>query len=68
MCASVPAAATANPDACPLAPLHPRQVIADFANGEISQAGSLFDTGLTLESYLDKSFYKARGAWLLVCV
>lgn len=34
------------------------QVIADFANGEISQIGSLFDTGLTLKQYSDKSFYK----------
>lgn len=34
------------------------QVIADFANGEISQIGSLFDTGLTLQQYSDKSFYK----------
>lgn len=34
------------------------QVIADFANGEISQAGALFDTGLTLQAYMDKSFYK----------
>ena len=34
------------------------QVIADFANGEISQIGSLFDTTLTLRQYSDKSFYK----------
>lgn len=34
------------------------QVIADFANGEISQIGSLFDTGLTLQQYSDKSYYK----------
>ena len=34
------------------------QVIADFANGEISQAGALFDTDLTLQAYMDKSFYK----------
>lgn len=34
------------------------QVIADFANGEISQLGSLFDTGMTLQQYSDKSFYK----------
>lgn len=34
------------------------QVIADFANGEISQAGALFDTELTLQAYMDKSFYK----------
>jgi len=34
------------------------QVIADFANGEISQIGSLFDTGVTLQQYSDKSYYK----------
>jgi all-trans-nonaprenyl-diphosphate synthase len=34
------------------------QVIADFANGEISQAAALFDTDATLAAYLDKSFYK----------
>ncbi len=34
------------------------QVIADFANGEISQAASLFDTDITLQQYMDKSFYK----------
>jgi all-trans-nonaprenyl-diphosphate synthase len=46
------------------------QVIADFADGEISQAASLFDVDTTMEAYLDKSFYKtaslvaasARGA------
>jgi all-trans-nonaprenyl-diphosphate synthase len=37
------------------------QVIADFANGEISQAGSLFNTDATLEAYLDKSFYKTAS-------
>ncbi len=34
------------------------QVIADFANGEIAQAGALFDTGTSLEAYLDRSFSK----------
>ena len=34
------------------------QVIADFANGEISQIGSLFDTGLSLQKYSEKSYYK----------
>ena len=34
------------------------QVIADFANGEISQATSLFNTELTLEEYTEKSFFK----------
>ena len=34
------------------------QVIADFASGEISQQEYQFDTDLTLQQYLDKSFYK----------
>lgn len=34
------------------------QVIADFANGEIRQQEYQFDTELTLQQYLDKSFYK----------
>jgi all-trans-nonaprenyl-diphosphate synthase len=34
------------------------QVIADFANGEIAQAGALFDTGTGLEAYLDRCFSK----------
>lgn len=34
------------------------QVIADFASGEISQAEYQYDTELTLQQYLDKSFYK----------
>lgn len=34
------------------------QVIADFASGEISQQEYQFDTELTLQQYLDKSFYK----------
>lgn len=37
------------------------QVIADFANGEISQAGSLFDTGFTMEQYMDKSYFKTAS-------
>jgi len=37
------------------------QVIADFANGEISQAASLFDTDITMEEYMDKSFYKTAS-------
>lgn len=37
------------------------KVIADFANGEISQASSLFDTSVTLQAYLDKSFYKTAS-------
>jgi len=34
------------------------QVIADFANGEISQQQKVFDTSMTLEEYMDKNFYK----------
>ena len=37
------------------------QVIADFADGEINQSDSLFDTETTLEKYLDKSFYKTAS-------
>ena len=37
------------------------QVIADFANGEVAQAGALFDTSATLQAYLDKSYYKTAS-------
>lgn len=43
------------------------QVIADFANGEISQAQSLFDTDVTLEQYSDKSFYKTASLIAASC-
>lgn len=43
------------------------QVIADFADGEISQAASLFDPTLTLEQYLDKSFYKTASLVAASC-
>jgi all-trans-nonaprenyl-diphosphate synthase len=43
------------------------QVIADFANGEISQAGSLFNTEVTLEAYTDKSFYKTASLIAASC-
>lgn len=43
------------------------QVIADFANGEISQAASLFDKSVTLEQYLDKSFYKTASLIAASC-
>ena len=43
------------------------QVIADFADGEISQAASLFDTGITLQKYLDKSFYKTASLMAAAC-
>eukprot|EP00894_Picocystis_sp_ML_P003202 jgi/Pico_ML_1/53719/g4219.t1 len=38
------------------------QVIADFADGEISQAQNLFDCDMKLETYLAKSFYKTASA------
>ncbi|CAK9881506.1 unnamed protein product [Sphagnum jensenii] len=37
------------------------QVISDFASGEIKQASSLFDCDVTLQDYLDKSFYKTAS-------
>lgn len=43
------------------------QVIADFADGEISQAASLFDASFTLERYLDKSFYKTASLIAASC-
>jgi all-trans-nonaprenyl-diphosphate synthase len=43
------------------------KVIADFANGEISQASSLFDTEVTLQQYLDKSFYKTASLIAASC-
>lgn len=43
------------------------QVIADFANGEISQATSLFNTQITLQQYLDKSFYKTASLIAASC-
>lgn len=38
-----------------------RQVIKDFASGEIKQASSLFDCELELEEYLLKSYYKTAS-------
>lgn len=43
------------------------QVIADFANGEIAQASSLFDCDVTLETYTDKSFYKTASLIAASC-
>ena len=43
------------------------QVIADFADGEISQAASLFDASVTLEKYLEKSFYKTASLIAASC-
>ncbi len=37
------------------------QVIKDFAEGELFQIGSQFDLSLTLEHYLDKSYYKTAS-------
>ncbi|GMH34058.1 hypothetical protein BSKO_01892 [Bryopsis sp. KO-2023] len=43
------------------------QVIADFANGEITQATSLFDVDITLEKYFDKNFYKTASLIAASC-
>eukprot|EP00210_Caulerpa_lentillifera_P002348 g2253.t1 len=43
------------------------QVIADFANGEISQASGLFDTETTLERYNAKSFFKTASLIAASC-
>ncbi len=37
------------------------EVIRDFAEGEIIQSLSRFDTSLSLEAYLDKSYYKTAS-------
>jgi all-trans-nonaprenyl-diphosphate synthase len=37
------------------------EVIMDLAEGEIQQGLNRFDTGLTLEAYLDKSYYKTAS-------
>lgn len=37
------------------------QVIMDLAEGEIQQGLNRFDTGLSIESYLDKSYYKTAS-------
>ncbi len=43
------------------------QVIADFANGEISQQQKVFDTSMTLEEYMDKNFYKTASLIAASC-
>jgi len=43
------------------------QVIADFADGEIAQASSLFDVDMTVDKYLDKSFYKTASLIAASC-
>jgi all-trans-nonaprenyl-diphosphate synthase len=37
------------------------QVIKDFAEGEIQQSFNRFDTGLTIEAYLEKNYYKTAS-------
>ncbi|MBE9011863.1 solanesyl diphosphate synthase [Pseudanabaenaceae cyanobacterium LEGE 13415] len=37
------------------------EVIKDFAEGEIQQGLLRFDTGLTIDSYLEKSYYKTAS-------
>jgi all-trans-nonaprenyl-diphosphate synthase len=37
------------------------EVIRDFAEGEIQQGINLFDTNITLETYLEKSYYKTAS-------
>lgn len=37
------------------------QVIMDLAEGEIQQGLNRFDTGLTIEAYLEKSYYKTAS-------
>ena len=43
------------------------QVIADFANGEISQQQKVFDSSITLEEYMDKNFYKTASLIAASC-
>jgi len=43
------------------------QVIADFADGEIQQAQSLYDIEVTLDEYLDKSFFKTASLLAASC-
>lgn len=43
------------------------QVIADFADGEISQAGALFNCDVTLEEYLEKSHNKTASLIAASC-
>ena len=70
----LPPCLPAFPPACP--PPLPRcrqviklisQVIADFADGEISQAACLFDTTVDLPRYLDKSFWKTASLMAASC-
>ena len=52
---------------CFLTPYPLTQVIADFANGEISQAANLFDCEVNMEQYMDKSFFKTASLIAASC-
>lgn len=43
------------------------QVIADFANGEISQQQKVFDSSMSLDEYMDKNFYKTASLIAASC-
>ena len=43
------------------------QVIAVFANGEISQQQKVFDSSITLDEYMDKNFYKTASLIAASC-
>jgi all-trans-nonaprenyl-diphosphate synthase len=43
------------------------RVIADFADGEVAQAGKLFDAGITMDDYLAKSFNKTATLIAAAC-
>eukprot|EP00667_Euglena_gracilis_P008040 EG_transcript_8132 len=43
------------------------RVIADFADGEVAQAGKLFDPSITMDDYLDKSFNKTGTLIAAAC-
>lgn len=43
------------------------QVIADFADGEIDQSMHKFDTDLTMEDYIQKSYYKTASLIAASC-
>ena len=42
-------------------------MIADFADGEISQAAALFDTSITFQQYREKSFWKTASLIAASC-
>nr|QCI05426.1 Prenyl transferase [Crouania attenuata] len=43
------------------------KVITDFAEGEVRQGLTNFDTNISLESYIDKSFYKTASLLAASC-